>query len=390
MTDQSPADYLRELQSIEAERGLGQLRTLALEFAATLDELPGLKAELDSFLVERPGVDYDALALRVEAALVKAAELLLDFDHLPKAIKADERMQHLIKTAAKSMGSRTVAGTLTKLAAVRDEVKADLAASAKKAAEPPPPAPPPAKPKVPTPELIAIPAGRYTMGFVKARDEGTMGGVVWADPAHEVQVAAFHLGKTLVTFDQYDAFCAATKRGLPSDSGWGRGKRPVINVKWQDAGAYVDWLSEITEKHWRLPNEAEWEYAARAASTTAFPWGMEADSRYANFGGAVGKTTPVGQYPANGWGLFDMHGNVWEWLQDPWHDSYVGAPSVASVWGGGTAAVGLFVVARGTSTPRGCVLRSATTTPLTTTAAPLVSASRARPHPPTSETLATG
>ncbi len=336
MTDQSPADYLKELQSIEAERGLSQLRTLALEFAGTLEQLPGLKAELDAFLVARSGVDYDALAVRVEAALVKAADLLLDFDHLPKAIKADERMRQFIDTAAKSMGSRTVTGTAAKLASIRDEIAAEHAAAAKKAAAPPPPPPPPpATPKVPVPELVSIPAGRYTMGAVKSRDEGTMGSITWASPAHEVEVAAFHLGKTLVTFEQYDAFCAATKRGLPSDSGWGRGRRPVISIKWQDAGAYVDWLSEITEKYWRLPNEAEWEYAARAGSSTAFPWGMEADSRYANFGNVIGKTTPVGQYPANGWGLFDMHGNVLEWLQDPWHDSYVGAPSVASVWGGG-------------------------------------------------------
>ena len=127
-------------------------------------------------------------------------------------------------------------------------------------------------------------------------------------------------------------------RSEPSDSGWGRGKRPVINVSWDDATAYAAWLSQQTGKKYRLPTEAEWEYAARAGSTTKYPWGDEASRDFANYGKdeccgglAMGKdqwenTAPVGSFSANAFGLHDMHGNVWEWVQDCYHSSYEGAP----------------------------------------------------------------
>ena len=107
-------------------------------------------------------------------------------------------------------------------------------------------------------------------------------------------------------------------------------------MRWDDAQTYIKWLCEVTGKAFRLPSEAEWEYAARGGDDQhAYPWGQTADASRANFGRAVGKTTPVGQYPANGFGLYDMHGNVWEWCQDAWHDNYQGAPTTGAVWAGG-------------------------------------------------------
>jgi formylglycine-generating enzyme required for sulfatase activity len=167
-----------------------------------------------------------------------------------------------------------------------------------------------------------------------------------------VTVKSFALGKTEVTFAEYDVFARATNLSLPHDQGWGRGLRPVINVNWEDATAYVKWLSNKTGKSYRLPSESEWEYAARAGSTTKYSFGnSERDlCRYANHADTstdydwrnqscsdgVGKqTAPVGSYEANDFGLLDMHGNVWEWTQDCWNESYAGAPSDGSAWSRG-------------------------------------------------------
>ena len=172
--------------------------------------------------------------------------------------------------------------------------------------------------------MITIPAGTFRMGSHEGSDE---------QPVHAVTIAKrFALGKHEVTFEAYDAFATATGRSEPSDSGWGRGKRPVINVSWDDATAYAVWLSQQTGKTYRLPTEAEWEYAARAGSTTKYPWGEEVGLNNANCDGcgsqwAKKQTAPVGSFAANAFGLHDMHGNVWEWVQDCYHSSYEGAPA---------------------------------------------------------------
>ena len=146
-----------------------------------------------------------------------------------------------------------------------------------------------------------------------------------------------------VTFDEYDLFAGVTGRQLPHDQGWGAGRRPVINVSWEDAVAYADWLSGQTGKRYRLPTEAEWEYAARAGSETAYWWGDEVGDGRANCDGCGSewddeKTAPVGSFQANPFGLYDTSGNVWEWVQDCWHENYEGAPTDGSAWeaeGGG-------------------------------------------------------
>jgi formylglycine-generating enzyme required for sulfatase activity len=146
-----------------------------------------------------------------------------------------------------------------------------------------------------------------------------------------------------VTFAEWDACVAAGGcKYRPEDQGWGRGKRPVINVSWDDiTGEYLPWLSRKTGKTYRLLTEAEWEYAARAGTTTPFWWGSSISTSQANYrglgtygGGQKGdypqKTLPVDSFAANPWGLYNVHGNVWEWGQDCWNGRSSVAPSDGS------------------------------------------------------------
>lgn len=131
---------------------------------------------------------------------------------------------------------------------------------------------------------------------------------------------SYAMGKYPVTFAEYDNFCELTGREKPDDAGFGRGSHPVINVSWHDAVAYCEWLSGQTGRRFRLPTEDEWEFACRAGTTTQYNWGDEWDPAKANGDNVVSKTTPVGSYPPNAWGLYDMHGNVWEWTRNEWVD----------------------------------------------------------------------
>ncbi len=192
------------------------------------------------------------------------------------------------------------------------------------------------------PEMVVVPAGSFTMGSPSS-EEGR-----WDDegPQHRVTIAApFAVGKYEVTFAEWDACVAAGGCGgyRPDDRGWGRGQRPVIHVSWDDAKAYVRWLSRKTGERYRLLSEAEWEYAARAGTTGPFHFGSTISTDQANYDGndTYGsgrkgvdreRTVPVGSFPANGFGLHDVHGNVWEWVEDCWHGSYAGAPADGSAW----------------------------------------------------------
>ncbi len=155
------------------------------------------------------------------------------------------------------------------------------------------------------PEMVRIRGGTFLMGSPEPE-----AGRYDNEGQHQVEVEDFTIGKYPVTFDEYDRFCDVTGRDKPSDEGWGRGRRPAINVSWQDAFDYAEWLSRQTGKRYRLPTEAEWEYAARGDTATAYWWGGTFDPAKANNGSA---TTPVGQYPENPFGLHDSAGNVWEW-----------------------------------------------------------------------------
>ena len=173
-------------------------------------------------------------------------------------------------------------------------------------------------------EMIKIPFGSFQMGDLS--NEGDINEY----PVHKVIISPFLLKKTEVTFEQYDIFADATGRARPNDNGWGRGDRPVINVNWHDAVAYTEWLSKETGEQFRLPTEAEWEYAARAGRVSIYSWGDDPDSHQANgneeFGwpsdGYIKQTAPVASFNANDFGLYDMHGNVQEWTQDCWIFNY--------------------------------------------------------------------
>ena len=185
------------------------------------------------------------------------------------------------------------------------------------------------------PEMVVIPAGRFRMGCVSGRD------CQYDErPVHEVQVSSFALGVYEVTFEEYERFARATGRDRPNDRGWGRGGRPVINVSWEDAQAYAAWLSDETGEDYRLPSESEWEYAARAGSTTRYYWGQDIGRNRANCRDCGSRwdgdeTAPAGSFAANGWGLHDMHGNVWEWVEDCWHEHFARAPRDGSAWTSG-------------------------------------------------------
>jgi formylglycine-generating enzyme required for sulfatase activity len=164
------------------------------------------------------------------------------------------------------------------------------------------------------------------------------GGDQYALPIRTVRIQKpFGIGRYEVTFEEYDQFATAAGHWLPRDSGWGRGRRPVINVLWRDAVEYTKWLSAQTGKRYRLPSEAEWEYAARAGKETAYWWGKRLVKELANCNGCGSpwdnkQTSPVGSFKPNPFGLYDTAGNVWEWVEDCWHDNYNRAPADGSAW----------------------------------------------------------
>lgn len=198
-----------------------------------------------------------------------------------------------------------------------------------------------------TPAMIRLQGGRFLMG-----EQGSAG-TLYERPVREVQVGEFSIGQYEVTFDEWDQCVRAGGcLNAADDNGWGRGSRPVINVSWVDAQQYVHWLSNKTGRTYRLPTEAEWEYAARAGTNTRYSWGdgsewvcsvanvldlsgaeqhptwhwhASCDDRYPT-------TAPVGSFPPNRWGLHDINGNVWEWVQDCWHSDYTEAPADSSPW----------------------------------------------------------
>jgi formylglycine-generating enzyme required for sulfatase activity len=194
------------------------------------------------------------------------------------------------------------------------------------------------------PEMMVLPAGTYLMGSPayepdRRSNEG---------PQHRVSIdRPFAVSKYLVTFDEWDA-CVAQGgcRGYsPGDARWGRGDRPVINVSWGDAVAYVAWLSARTGQHYRLLSESEWEYAARAGTDAPYYFGDTITTDQVNYDGVDypvngvrgsyrGTTTPVGSFPPNAFGLYDMSGNVWEWTTDCWNEDYRAgrAPADGAPW----------------------------------------------------------
>jgi formylglycine-generating enzyme required for sulfatase activity len=192
------------------------------------------------------------------------------------------------------------------------------------------------------PEMIVVPPGSFLMG---SNDSGPQRAPAESS-RHKVTFAhPFAVGRFAVTFEEWDACVAdgGCDGYKPWDNGWGRGKHPVINVSWSDAKSYVAWLSERTGKSYRLLSEAEREYVARAGTTSAFWWGASISRRQANYeektsqdkaakGSPGQRTMPVDSYQPNPWGFYQVHGNIWEWVEDCLNDDYAGAPADGTAW----------------------------------------------------------
>jgi formylglycine-generating enzyme required for sulfatase activity len=192
------------------------------------------------------------------------------------------------------------------------------------------------------PEMVIVPSGSFMMGSPASEPERMRD----EDPQHPVTIGKpFAAGRFAVTFAEWDACragggCAGY---IPGDQGWGQNDRPVINVTWNDAKAYAGWLSKMTGKSYRLLSEAEREYVTRAGTATPFWWGSSISTDQANYdgnhtygSGAKGEhrnmTLPVASFQPNPWGLYQVHGNVYDWVEDCFHDSYRGAPSDGTAW----------------------------------------------------------
>ncbi len=178
------------------------------------------------------------------------------------------------------------------------------------------------------PEMVVIPAGSFVMGDDTGKHAG---------PPRRVTIARpFALGRTEATFDDWRVCVdAGGCARLPHDHGWGRGRRPVINLTYAEIEGYVAWLADWTGQPYRLPSEAEWEHAARAGTTTRYWWGDEVGEGHANCRGCGTRwsgvqSAPVGSLAANPFGLFDMNGNVWEWVADCWNPTHDDAPDDGS------------------------------------------------------------
>ncbi|MEM7187999.1 MAG: SUMF1/EgtB/PvdO family nonheme iron enzyme [Pseudomonadota bacterium] len=324
--------------------------------------------------IDRLHEEEDFVRIELDAALKRGAQipiipLLIDGSTLPVKKDLPEDLHPLrrrngVPIRHDSYPSTIEARLIPALSlALKEEVIPERQPAQPGFAEPPaiqrpePPETAPSEPELPepgstfrdgdpawAPEMVVIPTGSYMMGSTAEEAKAFGLAAVAAaqeQPRHKVDITQpFALARHATTFGEYDAFCQATEREKPKDEGWGRGRRPVINVTWNDATAYCDWLSERTGYAYRLPSEAEWEYACRAGTETGFSFGDVISSDLANYNPSYTagaskegvyrkKTVPVDfpGFQANAFGLSQMHGNVWERCADQWAESYESARS---------------------------------------------------------------
>ena len=325
---QLPPDIQVDRLSLRAERQIGNEEySSALE---SLNEILRLQAEHDLALPESFWFRH-AVASHKAGLYAQAVESATRYVE-STGREGEHYLQALELLDAAEAAAERQAAEARELAAQREAQQAAVEAAASRETEMSKVAAELAE-FAPGMKMVVIPAGRFRMGCVS--------GVECGDneiPVHEVTISRpFAVSQHEVTFLQWNSCAAAGGCShRPDDEGWGRGRQPVINVSWDDAQEYVRWLSEETGATYRLLTEAEWEYAARAGSSTAYGWGNEIGSGRANCDGCGSQwdrqTAPVGSFRANAWGLHDMHGNVWEWVEDCWNEDYRGAPSSGGAW----------------------------------------------------------
>ncbi|HVM79565.1 MAG TPA: SUMF1/EgtB/PvdO family nonheme iron enzyme [Stellaceae bacterium] len=281
--------------------------------AAALDKVPDYKAQLDRSPLARAYLEACRRAQRRRRTIAAAAALAAVCSPLA-AIYAADALEHMARERAAARAAAYVptapvlatgqrAGTLPPGSSFRDCAHC--------------------------PEMVVIPGDAFMMGSsdeeeFREKDEG---------PQHRVAIATFAVGKFDATFDDWEACVAdggCRSNSRPDDRGWGRGRHPVISVSWTDAEEYVHWLAARTGKPYRLLTEAEWEYAARARTATPYWTGASIDSSQAEFNTGPQRTYPVGSYAPNPFGLYDMVGNVWQWLEDCYLPDYGSTPTDGS------------------------------------------------------------
>lgn len=316
--------------------GIGTMITFATEPGNVAQDGEGRHSPFTAALlkhIETPGLDIAPLLRRVRRDVIKATRRAqVPWNHSSLTDGFFFREGRKSGTARKD--NMALRAMRKRLAALEQQLKGKSGQKSAKtepkvAAGIYPKQPEPSRDRLPfEPETVFVPAGSFQMGCVSGKDcQGD------EKPVHRVTIShGLFMSKYEITFAQFDACVAdGSCKHRPSDEGWGRGNHPVINVSWNDAVQYARWLSRKTGRKWRLPTEAEWEYAARAGSRTKYSWGNEIDCRKANYGSSPwseecksvnpGKTKAVGSFPANRFGIYDMHGNVWEWVSD-WKGKY--------------------------------------------------------------------
>lgn len=283
--------------------------------------------------IQQPGLDLDSMMIETRKAVLKASNNRQNpFD--TGSLTTRFCFAGCDKGAS-NVANRPVAPVTQPITPARPVTPARPAVVATRpAASVTQPVARPSRPVTPAsgfePQMVNIPAGRFTMGCDPARDAVLGGCDNDEKPAIPVTVSAFQMSKTEVTFNQWDA---CTKEGAcikAQDQGWGRGNLPVINVSWNDVQTYIKWLRGKTGKRYQLPTEAQWEYAARAGRSHAFPWGKQINCGLANYGNyknecPTDRTKRAGSFRPNGYGIYDTAGNVWEWTQDCWSANHQGA-----------------------------------------------------------------
>jgi formylglycine-generating enzyme required for sulfatase activity len=338
-----PSTYFTNLQQLANEQDKAQFASLAQALAPAVARLPLIKAEIKAMLQSQEQLDWQLLLQRVEPQLNAAAKLLEDIDFLPEHPRQQAKIEAFANKLSLKLTLHSAPNAAARLQDCLNQIKAQEQAEkeqpAKEQAE---------KDKAEkkqqaaqarakrlqraVPQCTLVPGGEFMMGC--AADSN-------AQPVHQVKVPEFRLGTYPVTVAQYRDYCDDTQTTQPYNLDEIDPQMPVVHVSFNDIKGYLLWLSQLTGQNWRLPSESEWEYAARAGTTTDYWWGNKAGAEYANYSDSgVGTTTQVGSYPANPWGLCDMNGNVWEWCQDYYIGNYHATPCDGSAYErGGNARV---------------------------------------------------